>query len=85
MQSLDEQVGCFTEFEDSSLSNCRQSAWGSRKEDGTSVLFYCTEVAETLCSHVRGSPFVCVSPTIRCSMLPDSKLASLVQWCIFIC
>jgi len=29
------------------------------------------------CSHVRGSPFVCVSPTIRSSMLPGSKLASL--------
>jgi len=25
MQSLDEQVGCFTEFKDSSLSGCRQS------------------------------------------------------------
>jgi len=81
MQSLDEQVGCFTEFEDSNLSGCR-TAWGSRKEDSTSVLFYCTKVAETSCSHVRGLPFVCVFPTIHCSMLPSSKLVcSEHRWC----
>jgi len=57
MQSLDEQVSCSTEFKDSSLL-----VWGSRKEDNMSVLFYCTKVAETSCSHVRGSPFVCVFP-----------------------
>jgi len=32
------------------------------KEDSTSVLFYFTKIAETPCSHVRGSPFVCVFP-----------------------
>jgi len=31
----------------------------------------------TSCSHVRGSPFVCVFPTIRCSMLRGSNLATL--------
>jgi len=54
-----------------------RTTWGSRKEDSTSVLFYCTKVAEILCSRVRGSPFVCVFSIICCSMLCGSNLASL--------
>jgi len=58
-------------FKVSRIVNNR-TAWGSRKEDSTSILFYCTKIAETPFTRVARLSCLC-SLTIRCLMLCDQR------------